>query len=353
MTVRLRQSARRRSLRNDGRRLVSMLFMLILLGMMISYTSRPSSWQWLVDDVNAQDAVRVQEPGAADSIGDPEQIPPPEEPAAVPPAEIEAPLVPNPTDQDPEEWAAAQDQFRDIQDRKPFSAEEMPSYWRLFRWVNAQTRQEMYQRSTRDPFFTQLWEQPAKNRGKLFSMKLHVRRVLSHEPEENSAGVKKVYELWGVTDESRSHLYVVLTDTLPEGFPQGAKVEADAHFTGYFLKILGYEATDAQRGAPLLIGKIKNSPIVQMPRRDPVAARNEFTWTVIFGVWILCLFAVLRFLPASWIPRFGKVTSGPKARALKHSEEEVENWLSNAPPSALEDPIPPRSDQRGNPFEKE
>jgi len=339
--TRVRRSIRNRSKRRDGRRLISMVCMLILLGMMISHASKPSSWQWLVNDANlnsdelvSADGTLLEQPAALAQA----DLPPNGVAAPAPPAEIEAPLIPGPTDQDPEEWEAAQHQFRDIRDKHPFSVEEMPSYWRLFRWIHAQSRLEMSKRSIKNPFFTQVWEQPAKNRGKLYSMKLEVRRVLSHEPEENSAGVKRVYELWGVTSESRAHLYCVLVDELPEGFPQGAKVEAAAYFTGYFLKIMGYEASDAQRGAPVLIGKIKNSPLKQMPKRDPVAARNEFFQTIWIGVGVLCLLPFLRFVPASW---YRKSEPAFKVDALKATEDEAESWLASPPgPDSAQSSLP-------------
>ncbi len=317
-----------------------MVCMLVLLGMMISHTSKPSSWQWLIDDVNEANAGQFNPDASVAQVPDGKAAPP----AA--PVEPELTLIPNPTDEDPEEWALVADQFKNIRDRHPFSVEEMPPYWRLFRWSRAQTREDMAKRSKRDPFFTQLWEQPTKNRGKLFSMKLHVRRVLSHEADENSAGVKKVYELWGVTDESRSHLYCVLTDSLPPGFPEGAKVEADAYFTGYFLKILGYEASDAQRGAPVLIGKIKGSPLRQMPKQDPVAARKEFWQMVWIGLGVLCVLPLLRFLPSSWLQRKDTAT---KTVILKDADDQVEAWLAAPPPSDPTSPPHP-NEQKKEPF---
>ncbi len=350
MTGRVRRSVRKRAMRREGRRLVSMLFMLILLGMMISYTKRPATWRWLVDDVNSQpdESIKVAGIGAGGMLAQQAENGQPPAPDA-PLAEIEDPLIPGPTDQDPDEWAAAQAQFRDVRDKHPFSAEEMPSYWRLFRWIHAQTRLAMSERSVRNPFFTQIWEEPAKNRGKLYSLKLHVKRVLSHEPEENSAGVKRVYELWGVTDESRSHLYVVLTDRLPEGFPEGARIDGySVYFTGYFLKILGYEASDAQRGAPLLIGKIKNAPVAQLPKRDPIAARNEFFNTILFGICALCFVALLRFLPIPWFRKSGEAS---KVTTVKNTEKDAEVWLAN-PPAAGERPsVPPSGLSGKNPFE--
>jgi hypothetical protein len=206
----------------------------------------------------------------------------------------------------------------------------MPSYWRLFRWSRAQARTDLAQRAEKNPFFTQIWEQPRKYRGKPVSLKLHIRRVLSFDaPENNSAGVKTVYEMWGVTDESRQHLYAVLTDSIPEGFPEGAKVEADVRFTGYFLKILGYEASDAKRGAPLLIGKIHALPMHVIPIRHPQANRIEFWQTILIAMIGGCVIIALRFIPWPW----KKAKPDVQEVLLQGNMNDAENWLSNPPPN--------------------
>ncbi|WP_139228422.1 hypothetical protein [Planctomicrobium piriforme] len=309
---------------------MSAVFMLIIVGAMISHARKPSTWNWLVEDVNreilADDSDGDRPAARQHLVQQPIGPAPADAPAGAVPVPEEV-LIPNPIDTDPEEWAAAEDQFRDIRDKSPISVEEMPSYWRLFRWSRAQKRADLDQRAQRDLFFTQLWEQPKKYRGKPVSLKLHVRRVLSFDAPENSAGVKKVYELWGVTDESRAHPYVVLTDELPPGFPEGAAVDADARFTGYFLKIMGYEASDAQRGAPLLIGKLKGLPSAGLPARDPKAARQEFWQSVIIGLVVIGILAALPYIPWPWRKKAASV----RQVVIKHSEDEAEEWLSKPP----------------------
>lgn len=299
-----------------------MLAMLVLLGFMIAHASRPQTWYWLAQN-EAQ--------GAQGS-----EIPPvPTKPDSAPPEEV---LVPNPTDQDPEEWKEVSELFRNVRDKIPMEVEEMPPYWRLFKWARAQTMQSLEDRSLKSPFFTQFWDQPDKMRGRLVTLRLRLRRVLSHEAPENSAGVKRVYEFWGVTDESRGHPYVVITSELPASIPEGANITAEAVFSGYFLKLLGYEASDAKRGAPLLIGRIRALPSAPSLLKDPKQGRSEFWMGLIAGSIILILLVISRLM-----------FRGQQRKARKQLDQAIdegaETWLGKGtPPGNAPPPLPPSGD---------
>lgn len=289
----------------EKRRLFSMLLMLVLLGFMINHTSKPQTWTWLVEN-QAQGAGDDSIPAAK-----------PENTNLTPVEEI----IPNPTDEDAGEWEQAQEQFRNIRDKVAIQFEEMPAYWRLFKWARAQPMSEMEARALKNPFFTQFWSQPEKMRGKLATLRLQVRRILSHEAPENSAGVKRVYEIWGVTDESRGTPYVVITDQLPANLQEGADVRGVAVFTGYFLKILGYQTPeDKVRGAPLLIGKVRGIATLQPPIRDPEASRSQFWQTLLVGGIIVVLLVGARMLLKN------RSEKGPlKAGGL--GEEKSVDWM--------------------------
>ncbi|WP_437228916.1 hypothetical protein SH661x_001154 [Planctomicrobium sp. SH661] len=288
----------------ESRRLVTMICVLVLLGFMIAHTRRPETWSWLEN--HAHGATK-------------EEIPPAS--AAPEAAQVQETLVPNPTDQDPEELAAVTELFRNVRDKIPMEIEEMPVYWRLFKWARAQPMSEMEARAKKAPFFTEFWERADKSRGKLFTLRLHIRRVLSHEAPENSAGVKRVYELWGVTDESRGHPYVVITSDLPPSIPEGADVGAEAVFTGYFMKVLGYEASDAKRGAPLLVGKIRALPPAPSLLKDPKQSRSEFWQGLIVGAIVLVLLVGARLL---YKPR----KSASRERLSAAIDDDAEAWFA-------------------------
>jgi len=304
----------------DSRRILSMLAMMVLLGFMIAHTSRPQTWHWLAQN-EAQGGAAAEIPPAQNQSDIP------------PPAEV---LIPNPTDQDEEEWEEVSRLFRDVRDKIPMEIEEMPPYWRFFKWARAQTMASMEQRSQKAPFFTQFWDQPDKMRGKLVTLRLHLRRVLSHEAPENSAGVKRVYEFWGVTDESRGHPYVVITSELPPTIPEGANIAAEAVFCGYFLKLLGYEASDAKRGAPLLVGKIRALPSAPSLLKDPEQGRQEFWMGLIAGGIVLALLIGSRII-------FRRQQRRGRKRMEETIDQDAESWLSKGAASSDPPPLPPSS----------
>ena len=167
-------------------------------------------------------------------------------------------IIPGPTDEDVIEQREIAPKFEALTDRAQIVETEMPAYWHLMRWARAQTFAEMEKRALKDSAMTNLWEQPDKYRGKLLKLRLHIVRVIEQDDvKENSAGVKKLYEIWGPTDQSASYPYVVLVPELPPGIKLGQQVNEEGTFVGYFYKNMLYEAFDKPRYAPVLIGRLK------------------------------------------------------------------------------------------------
>lgn len=262
-------------------RILSMVFMLGVLSMMYQRAADPHSWKWLAaldeENVPARPAAVVEAVHAQADL------------PVVPPAEQEQALA-----LDPDERDAAREEFQAVSDRTPLDAPEMASYWRLVRWSRSQPFAELEKRARHDLVFTNLWEQPEKYRGELIQLRLHIKRVLSHEAPENPADVKTVYEAWGWTDESRSFPYLVVFSELPPEMPLGPDIHEEAVFVGYFHKIMSYQAYDAARGAPLLIGQLKyqrNEAREALRHRDdgsfwPAAAIGGTVVLMIIGSWV-------------------------------------------------------------------
>lgn len=262
-------------------RIVSMIFLLAVLSMMYQRAADPQSWKWLAavdEDVPARAPVVVEAVRC-----EPANLP------IVPPAEQEPALA-----LDPDERDAAREEFQAVSDRTPLDAPEMASYWRLMRWSRSQPFTELEKRARHDLVFTNLWEQPEKYRGELIQLRLHIKRALSHEAPENPADVKTVYEAWGWTDESRSFPYLVVFSELPPELPLGPDIHEEAVFVGYFHKIMSYQAYDAPRGAPLLIGRLqyqRNEAREALRHRDdgsfwPAAAIGGAVVLMIIGSWV-------------------------------------------------------------------
>jgi hypothetical protein len=194
-------------------------------------------------------------------------------------------LIPGPNDQQPFEQSQAQHDFQAISDKTPVSGEEMRAYWRLMRWSMTQTFDELKERSRDDLFFTNFADIPNKLRGQPIRLKLSLRRVLKHDDlSQNSVGAKEVYEAWGVTNESRSGLYVVAFYDKPPQLRVGAEVHEEAEFVGYFLKLMSYEDYAVQRWAPLLIGRLHwRENLTRSALRRQREGGDFWPWLIVAG----------------------------------------------------------------------
>ncbi|ADG69571.1 hypothetical protein Plim_3759 [Planctopirus limnophila DSM 3776] len=244
-----------------GNRVFSLLLVLVILWVMYDTIRQPLRWRWLEKD-NLPATAEVVGPG---DVEEKEQV------------------VPAPNDQDEAEVAEFHRLEELLKDKLELRPREMPLYWRLVAWANSQTFDELWTRSKKVTF-SQLWEQPDKFRTQPLRMRVHVRRVLEFDAPENPQGIKKVYEAWGITDDSQSYPYVIVFTQKPAGLPIGPEVWADIDFAGYFLKIMAYKTYDVKRGAPLLIGRIKLAPIEKVRRKMAEEAQDPtIYWIYGFG----------------------------------------------------------------------
>jgi hypothetical protein len=242
-----------------------MLGMLLVLGMLIGRASDPSVWRWLADEPAPPPAGEAPQPAAALAASAAETI------------------VSGPHDDDPAERRTADREFSAVSDRDGLGAEEMPAYWRLLNWSQAQKFAELASRGRTDVLYTQLWERPTRHRGELLRLRLHVVRVLAHEAPENKAGLKELYEIWGWTDDSKSFPYVAIVSELPPGLTVGADVRHEVTFAGYFLKLLAYEAFDKSRAAPLLLGRAERFGDLPPPAERREENAQEFLLVFVLG----------------------------------------------------------------------
>ncbi len=295
-----------------------MIAMLVVMFMIMARAKDPNTWRWLAGDP-AQPADVDAAPAVSDESG------PPSLSLYRQANQAAAPAPPGPTDRDPEEADAAREEFQAITDgTTTLQPEEMPAYWRLFRWANNQSLAELRQRARRDLYFTDLAQLPDKHRGELLQLRLHLRRVRHYPADDNPAGVRDVYEAWGPSPESQVWLYEVLFSDLPPGMPSGPDVVEEATFYGYFLKLQGYfEAGAPPRAAPLraplLIGRL-----VWHPTDLPVAQGSAWFWpTVCAGALVLLAIVVHWLLSFASPPRAVGTPNGA-------SEAPIEGWLEQA-----------------------
>jgi hypothetical protein len=261
-------------------RFMSMLFMLALIAMLIFQAREPSMWRWIAPG---------SEPSSTEFAAEPT-------PKAEAPPTSET-IIHGVADDDFEEGEAAKEEFQAIADRQPLDAAEMPSYWRLMRWIRSLSFDDAAARARRGVLFTHLWDAPSRHRGELIFLKLHLMRAIAHEPEAspNAAGVERVYEAWGTTSESGVHLYCVVFPEVPPGLKLGDDIREESDFVGYFLKQLPYhDKLDKPRAAPLLIGRLRwreNPARVALQNQNnallvPTIAVGSLIVIVLVGSWV-------------------------------------------------------------------
>lgn len=228
-------------------------------------------------------------------------------------------LVAGPNDLQALQATEATEQFQAVSDKTPLTAEEMPSYWRLMRWSMTQTFDELWERAHQDRYLTHLGQTPEKHRGELIALKLSLRRSASFEAPKNSAGVKTVYEAWGVTDESRGNFYCLVFYDKPPEVPIHPDVHEEAQFVGYFHKLLSYQdPLDKTRWAPLLIGRIRWR---ENPARVALQ-QSRYVWSY----WLWGAVAVT-FVVVVWTNRYIERGRALLERSPEVDHASIEKWL--------------------------
>jgi hypothetical protein len=283
-------------------RLSGAILMLVILAMLITSASRPSTWTWLTGEADERAAVAAQ-PDKVKSDAPP----------------WKETIVPGPGADDPEERDAAEEQFEAVSDKADLAKEEMPSYWRLLCWARSQSFAGMRSHARRDVLYTKLWQQPEKYRGQLIALRLHLVRCLEHDAPENSSDFKEVFEVWGYTDESQSFPYVAVLVERPPSLKMGDKIGQEGTFVGYFLKTMAYiDGLGQRRAAPLLLGRIQMQEQPATAVSQPADA-EAFLLTVAVGG---CLLVVIA---AGWYWRRQRRPSAGASDPAKKAETEV--WL--------------------------
>lgn len=250
-----------------------------------------------------------------------------------PAAEDTATKPTGPTDLDPEELLAAQEHYQVLSDRTlELQPEEMPIYWRQFFWTQNQTFEQMEKRANRKVVLNQFMQRPSEQRGKLVRLDMYVKRVLEYDAPVNSAGIEKIYEIWGRTNESGAWLYCVVTAELPPQMPIGPSVNEKATVVGYFLKLQGYHAAgagpkDKALAAPLLVGRVQWKPSTKPEIKTDAEFFGWWWWLIIAAAALIGLRLVL---PLFFTRRSEPIVSPVRREFDRPDEAKVGDWLAQA-----------------------
>jgi len=305
-------------------RLSSAIVALLILGMIYSRAREARTWRWMAPEGDVPPVAAI-----------PAQAGP-----QTPPAPTET-VVEGPTDADEASSPDVLTQFAAIGDKSDLAAEDMPAYWRLMRWTRAQTFDELQERADKNVVYTQFFTgDPNVQRGKPFRLRLHVKRIIELTGKavpENSAGVERLYEIWGTTDDSKTYLYSIITPELPAGMRPGNDVSEEAVFVGYFLKVMPYEAAVKRLAAPVMIGRLRGVPRVAAPPPPNLPA-----W-----VWIAGAAGLLATAAWGW-KQFAHAPRRRKVQTAGIGEEDLTEWFGQQSGDAAMDAAPP-SDPDGAP----
>jgi hypothetical protein len=191
-------------------------------------------------------------------------------------------------------------EFETVTDRTPMSFRDNAAYALLLERARAKSAAELAAESRRDVFLTHLWERPEHYRGVPVHLLGTALRIVRFESKLSKTGW--LYEAWIVTPDARKYPYNCVFEEAPEGLPIGVDVSERVVFNGYFLKIMKYQAGDAPRGAPVLIGKLGWEP---RAADEPVKESNRILfWSMVaiglmflvsLSRWVFQLFHVLQY----------------------------------------------------------
>ena len=351
-------------------RLASLVTMLGLIVLLMIRFRDPGMWRWLAPDEAAdkaaQEAAAVSAPSAAQAeparAGPaPPEAKPPHDAGTAAPAQSSSPAVQptgplakaetpsakptlepaGPTDQDPEEWEAFEEERQALEDFTFFmQREEMEAYDRLVRWSVRQPFELLWRRAHeegRPVVFNDFVQDRNKLRGKLVYLDLHLRRVLKM-PEKTRDGFQ-LYEAWGFTHQSGGWLYSMVLVDLPPGLREG-DLQEHVRAVGYFLKLISYQSALSKPGdrplyAPVIIGRV-------MPVQSPAPVPSETEWLAASPVGrVLAVVAFVCIAAAMALWRFRDLAGRRRPRAAgtirpigssPRSEPPitVEEWLDEA-----------------------
>lgn len=166
-----------------------------------------------------------------------------------------------------------------------------PAYFALVKEVISQTPEQLRSQARENPRFNDFYRNPSEHRGEIVHLSINLRRVLPLDiKSKNEAGVTRLYELWGWTEEAKAWMYCCIVPELPPGVTEG-DVDIRVELTGYFFKMQAYQPGGAAPNArnlvaPLVIGRIAVAPQVAEP-----ASQGLGNWPLIlivgFGIVIV------------------------------------------------------------------
>ncbi len=255
---------------------------------------KPENWQWFTALGGQQDAPSgvPNEPVPDNRLTPP---PPSEEP-------LDTFISPAPKE-DAEEDTSGRffpgvrpKLFETIRDDTTFRADEAEAWFHLLDILARTDQSTLRKRSTGRVTYAELFFQSKEYRGELVTMRGTVRRAwLFDDPPDNDYGIESYYQVWFTPEDNPSTPMVAYCLELPDGFPTGMEVTADAEITGFFFKRWAYSGADNLWTTPVLLSRT-----VDWKKRVSPSARkvevNALFLTVVFAFALFVAVAITGFV---------------------------------------------------------
>lgn len=145
-------------------------------------------------------------------------------------------------------------------------------------------RESRFAKHQRDPdsfpLYVDVFQNPDRWRGRLVTLKGHVRRVITYNGDSTLFDSQPLHELWLFTDDSQSNPAVIVTPSLPADFPVSSPLTDSVTVTGCFFKMYTYRSQQENRMAPLLLaGHVSWNPsaehIVALAKEGHIPATSQ------------------------------------------------------------------------------
>lgn len=222
-----------------------------------------------------------------------------------------------------------------VRDVSPRAEADTPAKAYLLEKVRSHGK-TLSQISRREVLPVDLLRNPARYRGLPLHLEGYAKQVYAVDdiPIELSPS-GRLYEVWMTTLDHDQRIYPVclVLENVPASLAGGRDLAERIAFDGYFYRTIAYRAGDANRFAPLLIGRLVHYPELS----QPVDTRRNWFWTLL-PVGLLAVYLFLRFFfSLRRIRRNIPATRSRLERTDEIAPESLEAWLET-PETDHDDP---------------
>jgi biopolymer transport protein ExbD len=158
----------------------------------------------------------------------------------------------------PAERASPQSiEFAGVKDKVELGFRDSAALAELLKQTRLAEAADLAKEARHDIGFAELYTQPAKYRGTAVEVKGLAQRVYS----VSSMGTNEdLFEIWVTIPGKGPNPFACIVEDLPAGFPRDVAVSHAVIVRGFFLKVIRYRTDDANRGCPLLVGRVEMVP---------------------------------------------------------------------------------------------